>query len=61
MTRYKKVGANNSDFDNGLSEYLSGFYETAGKSQGFSFVGRFFFSRSCIHSSRRFYPHSDEP
>jgi hypothetical protein len=31
--------------------YRSGFYETAGKSQDFSFVGRFFFSlvRVSIH------------
>src|ERR1700751_2936703 len=34
------------------------FYETAGHSQGFSFVDGF---ASAVHSSRCFYSHSDEP
>jgi hypothetical protein len=37
---------------------LSGFYETAGCSQGYSSLTGF---ASTVHSSRCFYPHSGEP
>jgi len=43
---------------NAIEMYLSGFYETAGCSQGYSSLTGF---ASTVHSSRCFYPHSGEP